>query len=647
MAGQSVVISVLADTKPFKRGMDDAGKSTGGLLGGLNKLAKGAAVVGAAAALAVGSIGVTAFKAVAEVERLAAQTSAAIESTGGAAGRSLDEINGMADGLERLTGIEAENITAGQNLLLTFTNIKGTRFDEATKSALDMSVAMGTDMKSAATLVGKALNDPIKGVSALSRVGVQLTDSQKETIKSLTEMGDVAGAQGIILEELNRQFGGSAEAFGGTFLGTVEKVKNAFGTVTESMVQGLLPGATAALNGVNDLLLKVADSPTFQRIIEQVNGFLETIFSGESGFTDLAGKILDVAVTASPLSALFTVITDNLPLVQDLAAQIGDGLGQALDALLPVLPPLAQAFITILSAVLPLVPVVLQLVLAFVPLLEPLLSLIGTILPPLAELLGVILPPAVALVAGILTTVLVPALTFVVDWFSGVFEAAEILVKFFTGEFSTQDVLDQLNNIGGPVGAVLGWFRDLGIFIGTFIRDSRIGFQNFVGDVRANIDGAVGFITGLPGRILGAIGSLGSLLFNSGRDLIQGFINGISQMVGNVSRAVGGIMSTVRGFFPNSPAKRGPFSGEGWRSLQRSGKALFDQFTSGASGDVALEVKPTMAGYAFTTDGGGGRPALPPLSIHVGDGVFLTQAQVGRAIQEALDEWQRVNGGSR
>jgi len=71
--------------------------------------------------------------------------------------------------LEKLTGIEAEVIQEGQNMLLTFTNIKGTQFDEATEAALNLSVALGKDMQSSAMLVGKALNDPVGGISALSR----------------------------------------------------------------------------------------------------------------------------------------------------------------------------------------------------------------------------------------------------------------------------------------------------------------------------------------------------------------------------------------------------------------------------------------------------------------------------------------------
>ncbi|MES2155937.1 MAG: hypothetical protein V4510_12455, partial [bacterium] len=69
--------------------------------------------------------------------------------------------------------------------------------------------------------VGKALNDPTKGLTALSRVGILFTDQQKKQIKALQKSGDLLGAQKIILKELGTEFGGSFAAKGKTATGTV------------------------------------------------------------------------------------------------------------------------------------------------------------------------------------------------------------------------------------------------------------------------------------------------------------------------------------------------------------------------------------------------------------------------------------------
>jgi hypothetical protein len=81
----------------------------------------------------------------------------------------------------------------------------------------------------AAIQLGKALNDPTQGVSALSRVGVSFTDVQKDMIKKLQESGDMMGAQRIILGELEKQFGGTAEAVGKTLPGALDRLDNAIG----------------------------------------------------------------------------------------------------------------------------------------------------------------------------------------------------------------------------------------------------------------------------------------------------------------------------------------------------------------------------------------------------------------------------------
>ena len=187
MAIQLPIVSKFDD-----KGVNDA-------MSGLKKFGAAAGLATAAVAAVGAAWVITSAKQLMEIEKLNAQTNAAIASTGSAAGRSIEQINGLNASLEKLTGIEAEVIQEGQNMLLTFTNIKGTQFDEATEAALNLSVALGKDMQSSAMLVGKALNDPIGGISALSRAGIQFSEEQKATIASLVELGDVAGAQTIIL----------------------------------------------------------------------------------------------------------------------------------------------------------------------------------------------------------------------------------------------------------------------------------------------------------------------------------------------------------------------------------------------------------------------------------------------------------------
>lgn len=113
---------------------------------------------------------------------------------------------------------------------------------------LDMAVAMNNgvspsaeQLSSQAIQLGKALNDPTKGMAALSKVGVSFTEQQEKQIKVLQESGDIMGAQKIILDELAKEYGGSAAAAAQTFGGQMENLQNRFGEIGESLGNALIP----------------------------------------------------------------------------------------------------------------------------------------------------------------------------------------------------------------------------------------------------------------------------------------------------------------------------------------------------------------------------------------------------------------------
>lgn len=248
---------VAGDTQGFEKSVvkagDTAGEKAGKSLGDRLKAAlspKNLAVAGIAGGVALAGF-VTAglagaVRSLMDIERLNAQTDAAIRATGGAANVTRGHIEEVAEGLESLTTTERETVQEGANLLLTFKRIRNEAgagndiFDRATSTALDLSVALGTDMRSASMMLGKALDDPIRGVTALRRAGVALTKQQQEQIKTFVESGDVLSAQKMILAELESQVGGSAEAFANTTAGKIARLQNDIGNMFESIVLGAI-----------------------------------------------------------------------------------------------------------------------------------------------------------------------------------------------------------------------------------------------------------------------------------------------------------------------------------------------------------------------------------------------------------------------
>ena len=199
-----------ANTKELDKALDGATKRLRDTATQMNDLGKSLSIGLTAPIAAFGAI---ATKNAVDSAKAIAQVEAAVQSTGGAAGRSVAQLEEMAAGLQRISLYDDDQILKEVTAnLLTFTNVTGTEFDKAQVAILNLSTRLGTDLTSASVQVGKALNDPIKGVKALGRAGVQFTAEQKAQIEALQESGDVAGAQTIILQELETQFGGAAEA---------------------------------------------------------------------------------------------------------------------------------------------------------------------------------------------------------------------------------------------------------------------------------------------------------------------------------------------------------------------------------------------------------------------------------------------------
>jgi hypothetical protein len=182
--------------------------------------------------VAMGTASVIAFdkqaKAIAQVE-------AGLKSTGNAAGFTSEQLQKMASELQAKTLFGDEDILQNATAqLLTFTNIAGKEFSRTQKVVADLATkSFKGDLKSASIQLGKALNDPVANLSALSRAGIQFTKEQKELIKSLVETNKLADAQSIILDELETQFGGAAEAAANAGLGPFQQLRNSLGDVSE------------------------------------------------------------------------------------------------------------------------------------------------------------------------------------------------------------------------------------------------------------------------------------------------------------------------------------------------------------------------------------------------------------------------------
>lgn len=232
-----------ADLKKLSNAMDRQGKKLQALGGKLS--------IGLTAPIA--ALAGKGIQKAREQAAAMAQVEASLASMGPVAGRTAAELEKAASALEKQSLFEADvilkDVTAN---LLTFGNIAGDQFDRAGQAAVDMATKLGKGPREAAVQVGKALNDPIRGVTALADAGVQFSDKQRAMIDALVETGQTAEAQEIILAELEKQFAGSAAA--AQAADPVDRLNDSWNAMAETVGTKLLPALTPLVEKLGAML---------------------------------------------------------------------------------------------------------------------------------------------------------------------------------------------------------------------------------------------------------------------------------------------------------------------------------------------------------------------------------------------------------
>jgi phage-related minor tail protein len=248
-----------------------------------------------------------------------AKLEATFNSMGAEAWTTVEALGAQAEKLDAMSSaFDDDAVTDFQAVLLTFGNVTGEVFDRAATAGVNMSEALGTDLQSAAIQLGKALNDPVAGLTALSRVGVSFTEQQKAQIRTMTEAGDIAGAQGIILGELERQFGGVSAAIAATPTGQFQEGMQQIQNAGESLGTILLPILSAAAGA----LAKVAEwfkalSPATQEWIVKIGLVVAAIgpalliggkLVGAFGAISKAFKAMSLLMSTNPWLLLIAAV---------------------------------------------------------------------------------------------------------------------------------------------------------------------------------------------------------------------------------------------------------------------------------------------------------------------------------------------------
>jgi hypothetical protein len=528
-----------------------------------------------------------------------AQLNSVLESTHHAAGLSAEQINKMADEIMKTTPIDGEAALAAENMLLTFTNIHKEVFPAVTKATVDMATAMNggatpsaEQLRSTAVLVGKALNDPAVGLSKLTKVGVTFTDQQKEQIKTMEAAGNMTGAQKIMTEELAREFGGSAAAAAQTFSGQVEMLKNRLVDLggkgvtwlqgelvklgTELMkhkqffidignvIGGIVMGAYHALSDVIDKhreIIKKAGEYIATGMVPIIVGLLiPALWSMATAVAAALWPVLLIAAAAGALGfvidklvqklggwkkvigevqTIFHILWDTITGGDPTLKKGEEGFGKFVVVMIKVRDVVMQiakfvgeglttAWKILKMAIDGLLPSVMALFGSLWNQLRPALEQAFTAIVRLWNALNPALMDALKIIA-----VIIGVTVYVAIWlFINVLRIAIDIISFAIRIIAT----------------IVGWIANLAGWFGTAV----VAVAHFYGSM-------LSFFSSLPGRILGALGAVGSLLYQAGRDIVQGMINGIEHMAGAVfdkvkslgSKAVSALKGVLKIFSPS------------------------------------------------------------------------------------------------
>lgn len=447
-----------------------------------------------------------------EAQKVAAATTQIIKATGGAANITAGQVSDLAGALSLKTGVDDEAIQTGANLLLTFKNVrnevgKGNDiFNQATQASLDLSAAGFGSVESASKGLGKALNDPLKGITALGRAGVTFTEAQKSQIAAMVEQGDLLGAQKIILGEVQAQVGGVAEATATAG----EKASVAWGNVKEQVGTALIPVLDTLANifvtHIVPAILGVVDAASgLGPVFRAVGGFIQGAFSG-----DEAGSFFDSIRTAvsSVMPVLMGLFQQALPVLQSFFA----GLAAQAQATLPVLRDL------FVGQVLP----------AVTALAEYVIANVVPIFLQVADIVATQVVPAIGALAQFVYGTLYPALLSIVTAVaSNLKPVLDTLVAVFRDQIlpTVARVIEQIRTELIPalqpiisvvvtvVGALLQFASAvLGVVLPPLIRLAAFIIANVIPAVVKIITvvlQVIGFLGRLAGAVAGGIASFG------------------------------------------------------------------------------------------------------------------------------------------
>jgi hypothetical protein len=279
------------------------------------------------------------LKLTANQEKAEAKLAHIIKITGENAGFTAEQLKRMAKEQQALTGFGDEELIDSMAKMATFLNITGDQFIRANKLAVDLSVTLNQDLHSSVIQLSKALNDPATGFTALKRAGISFSQEQIKQIKQFSAANDIISAQKVILDELTRELGGTAEAVGDSFHGAMKKAFSVLSDIGEEIGNVFVP----VLENLSKLI---------QENAEEMENWVKQN-------TEAIRTVTQLAVAAGILLAPLTILAISLNSIVIASGIVVSGLAILYSSIVALLPALATNILLFRTTILVMNPLVL------------------------------------------------------------------------------------------------------------------------------------------------------------------------------------------------------------------------------------------------------------------------------------------------
>ena len=454
MAGQQTITAVItADAKPFKKGMEDASKSTATLTGSIQKVGIAGKLAFAGVAAAVGGFVVSSVKSASTLN----EAGTAIKQIFGDAATSIDK---TASSAAIALGQSQSQFLAAAKTFGIFGKAAGLTTKENEKFSVGLTT-LATDL---ASFNDTSVQDAIDAIGAglrgesepLRRYGVLITDAalKQEALnlkisdgKSvLTSQQKILAAQSLIYKQTTTQQGDFARTSGGVANAT-RQVQAAFENLKATVGTTLLPSVSVLLAGIAPALQELA--PVIAKVFGSLTPIFDALTAVMPSVTDVIGQL--AAPLGQVMSFLAAIVVKTLPLFNKLWAILAPVIEQ-------IIPPL----LTLLDAVLtPLIDIVGQVIDAFAPMIADILPLLVSEFKALAPFISSVmelLKPIISIVL-LLFKAFMPIITAVLPIFIKLLELILPPLTFLIGKL-TDGLLWVVQQITPWVDAMVKQFDD-------------------------------------------------------------------------------------------------------------------------------------------------------------------------------------------